>query len=153
VALFRFSIKSDVWSFGILLTELVTYGRIPYPGHTLIDLFRLFIELFKSAFYCITALVSLFPIHQLLSVFFPVFLIRSSKSVELWAPGTGSGHFFCFKRFFKIKGITDLKLTEKCKQVLRLSPKIALKILFFPKRCIKNLLLHRYQYHNGMSVF
>lgn len=28
----KFSIKSDVWSFGIVLYELVTYGRVPYPG-------------------------------------------------------------------------------------------------------------------------
>ena len=30
----RFSIKSDVWSYGIFLVELITHGRVPYPGMT-----------------------------------------------------------------------------------------------------------------------
>ncbi|XP_036387602.1 protein-tyrosine kinase 6-like isoform X1 [Megalops cyprinoides] len=37
----RFSNKSDVWSFGVLMYEILTYGGIPYPAYTNHEVFRL----------------------------------------------------------------------------------------------------------------
>lgn len=35
-----FSVKSDVWSFGVLIWEVVTLGSTPYPGLSAADVMR-----------------------------------------------------------------------------------------------------------------
>ncbi|XP_075427624.1 protein-tyrosine kinase 6 isoform X1 [Ascaphus truei] len=36
----RYTIKSDVWSYGILLYEIISRGTVPYPGQTNLEVFE-----------------------------------------------------------------------------------------------------------------
>lgn len=48
----RFTIKSDVWSYGIVLYEMITYGHVPYPGESLwiLHLFFFVVRLVPNSF-------------------------------------------------------------------------------------------------------
>ena len=40
IAYNRFSIKSDVWSFGVLFWEICSFGMQPYPGTDISNVFE-----------------------------------------------------------------------------------------------------------------
>lgn len=44
-----FSVKSDIWSFGILLWEIVTLGSTPYPGLSANEVMKKVLPIYKFA--------------------------------------------------------------------------------------------------------
>lgn len=44
VLYFRFTLESDIWSYGVVLWEIYSYGKLPYYGHTNDEVVKLILQ-------------------------------------------------------------------------------------------------------------
>ena len=51
VQLHKYTIKSDVWSFGVFMVELFIYGERPYGGITVIDIYYFYLFIYYLFIY------------------------------------------------------------------------------------------------------